>query len=141
MQCPYCGYEVDDAAVFCPQCRFQFRDVAEEEGNARDRFIKISNRGVTIDESIFEETKKTRKGFTKKELRELRVQLVSPAVLVVLIISLFVYTVISSIPIPPVTVAGLSFGVTGILCLACGLLAGMVFFAVTQWSLQNFRYR
>ncbi len=141
MQCPYCGYEVDDDAVFCPQCRFQFREVAEEQGDARDRFIKISKRGVTIDESLFEETKKTRKGFSEKELRELRVQLITPAVLVILMVSLFVYTVISSISLPLVTVAGFTFGLTGIICLSCGLLAGIIFFAVTQWSLRNFRYR
>lgn len=138
MQCPDCGYKVDDTAIFCPQCRFRFRDSADEPAAAGDTVMDVRERGVLSEDSIFEETLS---GFSDKELMQLEVQLIAPTVLIVLIIPLFTYTVISTIPFTPITVAGLKFGVTGIICLACGLVAGMVFFVIVRRSLRKFRYR
>jgi hypothetical protein len=138
MQCPDCGYEVDDSAVFCPQCRFQFREGADGLVTTGDMVRDVPEHGEIIDESIFEERSR---GFSVKELRQLKVQLVQTAVLVVLIISLFVYTVISTVPLIPLTIAGLNFSMTGILSLAGGLMAGTVFFVISQRSLKKFRYR
>jgi hypothetical protein len=64
-----------------------------------------------------------------------------PAVLVVLVIALVTYTLIGTIPFIPLTIAGLNFGITGILCLTCGILAGIVFFFFSRRSLVKFRYR
>jgi hypothetical protein len=143
MQCPDCGYDADDAAIFCPQCRFQFRDVIEEPIQDTGTVIDMPDRGVIADESILEETQSfaTQKAFTDKELRQLEVQLLQPAVLVVLIIALVSYTVLSAVPFIPLTIAGLNFGVTGIICLACGLFFGIVFFFITRRSLLKFRFR
>jgi hypothetical protein len=138
MQCPDCGYEVEDTAVFCPQCRFQFRETDDTPVFPETTVPDTPVHGVEIDGSIFEQTPT---GFSDKELRMLGVQMMAPAVLVVLIISLFTYTVISTVPFSPITLAGLSFGVTGIICLACGLLAGIVFFVLARRSLAKFRYR
>jgi len=132
MQCPGCGYEADDTAIFCPQCRFRFRktdtlpvpDTAA--GNAKNG------------ESFFEETQKA---FPDKELRMLEVQLLQPAILVVLVIFLCTYTVLSTVPFVPVAVAGQTFGIAGILCLAGGLAAGILFFVFARRSLRKFRYR
>jgi hypothetical protein len=52
-----------------------------------------------------------------------------------------VYSVISTVPFIPVTLAGLNFGVTGIVSLACGIVAGIVFFFLIKRSLVKFRYR
>jgi hypothetical protein len=143
MQCPDCGYEADDSAVFCPQCRFQFRDIIEESAYSPDTFIDLPERGVIADESILEETRpeESQKGFSARELRQMEVQLIQPAILIVLLISLVSYTVLSAVPFIPVTIAGLEFGVTGIVCLACGLFAGMIFFFLARRSLRKFRYR
>ena len=137
MQCPDCGYEVDNAAVFCPQCRFQFQetdDVLFPDTTIPDTTVNDRE----MDESIFEERQTT---FSDKELRMLEVQLMQPAVLVVLVISLVTYTLIGTIPFIPLTVAGLNFGITGILCLACGILAGIFFFLFFRRSLVKFTYR
>ena len=138
MQCPDCGYEVNDTAVFCPRCRFQFRETSDTPVVPAATIPDTPVPDAIIDESIFEETQKA---FSDKELRMLEVQLVQPAILVVLVISLFMYTVISTVPFVPITVAGLNFGVTGIICLAGGLAAGMVFFILARKSLAKFRYR
>jgi len=146
MQCPGCGYEADDAAIFCPQCRFQFRKGADEPlfreeinepAAPADTVIDLPEHGMIDDDSIFEEAQK---GFSRKELRLLEVQLIQPAVLIVLVISLVVYTVISAVPFIPISIAGQSFGVTGIICLSFGLAAGMVFFILARRSLGKFRY-
>jgi hypothetical protein len=71
----------------------------------------------------------------------LEVQLLQPAILVVLIISLFTCMVISTIPCVPIIIAGLIFGVTVIISLACGLVAGTRFFVLARRSLRKFRYR
>jgi hypothetical protein len=138
MQCPDCGYEVDNSAVFCPQCRFQFRDTDNRPAVPGTTFPDTPVHDVGIDESIFEQTPQA---FSDKELRQLEVQLLAPAVLIVLIISLFTYAVISTVPFIPITLAGLNFGVTGIICLAFGLFAGIVFFFLVRRSLKKFRYR
>lgn len=146
MQCPGCGYEADDAAVFCPQCRFQFRSRDDEpafreetgEPAPAETVIDLPERGVIDDETIFEEEQQ---GFSAKELRLLEVQLLQPAVLIVLVISLVMYTVVAGIPFIPLTIGGLSFGVTGIICLLVGLAAGSLFFATARRTLGRFRYR
>jgi hypothetical protein len=143
MRCPDCGYEADNASVFCPQCRFRFRDIIEEPDPAVDTIIDLPERGIVADESVFEELPPEERShaFSDKELRQLEVQLLQPAVLVVLVISLFLYTVISTVPFIPVTFAGIDFGVTGVICLAGGLLGGIVFLLITRRSLRQFRYR
>jgi hypothetical protein len=143
MQCPGCGYEADDEAFFCPQCRFQFRDVTAGPAATGNTVTDLPERDVITTESIAEESifEERQKAFTAKELRQLEVQLIQPALIIVLIVALFTYTVISTVPFLPVTLAGLNFGVTGLLCLACGLFSGMVFFFLSSRSLTKFRYR
>jgi hypothetical protein len=138
MQCPDCGYDADDAAVFCPQCRFRFRNEEDGPAVATETTADMANHGFDADESIFETPPG---GFSEKELRQLEVQLIQPTVLIVLIISLGMYTVISTVPFIPLTIAGLNFGITGILCLACGVLAGILFFVLSRQSLAKFRCR
>ena len=136
MQCPDCGYEADNAAVFCPQCRFQFRETDEPVPGSTIPGTPVHDED--IDEVFFEETPHA---FSPKELRMLEVQLVQPALLVVLTISLFAYSLLMTVPFVPLTVAGLNIGVTGIISLACGLIAGMLFFFLARRSLVKFRYR
>ena len=137
MECPDCGYQVDDAAVFCPNCRFRFRDSAD----AGDEPGTLGP-DTTVQEEVFENfVAGIPRGFSDKELRMLDVQLQQTAVLVVLIVSLFLYTLIGTLPFVPVTVAGLNLGVAGIICLAGGLIAGLLFFFLSRRSLAKFRYR
>jgi hypothetical protein len=141
MQCPGCGYEADEASIFCPQCRFQFRDVIEMPTSTGDTFIDLPERGTIADDDIFEEPSPagTQTAFTAKEIRQMEVQLMQPAILIVLLISLVTYSVIAAIPFVPVTIAGLDFGITGIICLACGLFSGTVFYIISRRSLVKFR--
>lgn len=147
MQCPGCGYDADDAAVFCPQCRFRFRNAPDEplfeteesEPEAPvETVMDLPERGFADDDSISQEAEKA---FTGKELRLLEVQLIQPAVLIVLVGSLVTYTVIMDIPFIPLTIGRLSFSLAGIVCLIAGLAAGITFFFLCRRSLRQFRYR
>ncbi|OPY36294.1 MAG: hypothetical protein A4E34_00316 [Methanoregula sp. PtaU1.Bin006] len=144
MRCPDCGYDADDAANFCPRCRFQFRDIIEEDPlTAPDTFIDLPERGIITDERLIDEARPEDpdRVLTGKERRQLEVQLLQPSVLIVLIIALFSYSVLYTIPFVPLSIAGQNLGITGIICLACGLVAGLVFYYLQKRSLRNFRYR
>jgi hypothetical protein len=145
MRCPDCGYEADNAAIFCPQCRFQFRDIIDEEpAYTADTMIDLPERGIVADESVFEEQQHEGERlpqFSEKERRQLEVQLIQPSVLVVLVIALFTYTTLYMVPFVPVSIAGMSIGITGILALACGIVAGLVFYLLEKRFLRNFRHR
>lgn len=137
MECPDCGYQADEAAVFCPNCRFRFRDSTDAGDEAG---IMVPD--TPVQEEVFEDfVAGIPRRFSEKDLRMLDVQLQQTAVLVVLIVSLFLYTLIGTIPFVPVTVAGVSLGVAGIICLAGGLIAGLLFFFLSRRSLAKFRYR
>jgi hypothetical protein len=129
---------VEDTAVFCPQCRYQFRDGAGEPAAAGGTGKDEPGYEDIADNSIYEEAPR---GFPDKELMQLEVQLITPAILVVLLVSLVTYTVVAAIPFIPITIAWMSFGVTGIICLACGLVAGILFFIIARSSLRKLRYR
>ena len=144
MRCPDCGYDADDASNFCPHCRFPFRDIIEEEPPlAQDTFIDLPERGIIADERLIEEARPEERdlALNGKELRQLEVQLLQPSVLIVLIIALFSYTVLYNVPFVPLSLAGLNLGTTGIICLACGIAAGLVFYYIQKRLLRNFRYR
>jgi hypothetical protein len=79
--------------------------------------------------------------FSDRELTMLGVQLIQPAVLVVLITVLFVYAIIGTLPLVPQPPAGVNVWVTGILCLAAGLVAGALFFFLAKRTLANSRFR
>lgn len=144
MQCPDCGYEVQDTSNFCPHCRFQFRNIIEEEPpQAADTFIDLPERGIISDERVLEEPRSGEilRTFSEKELRQLEIQLLQPSVLVVLIVALFTYSVLYSVPFVPLSVAGLNLGFTGVISLASGIIAGLVFHFLMKRSLRNSRYR
>ncbi|HSA37834.1 MAG TPA: zinc ribbon domain-containing protein [Methanoregula sp.] len=137
MYCPNCGYKVDNEVVFCPQCRFQFRET-DSVAPAGNIVSDESGYREFVDEGINEVRLK---GFSDKELRELKVQLLQPTFLIILIISLIIYSVISTVPLIPLSIAGLTFRVNGIVSLSCGLVGGMLFLIIAQRSLKKFRYR
>ncbi len=141
MQCPDCGYEAEDDVIFCPQCRFRFRDATGELVPEADTGTGLPGRSIIEEECLFEAPRSEvrQRTFTGKELRQMEVQLLQPAVLVVLIICLVSYTVLSAVPFIPVTIAGISFGITGIVCLAPGLVAGFIFFILARVWFKKFR--
>jgi len=149
MQCPDCGYAVDEAAVFCPRCRYQFRDVVEEEPlYPADTVIDLPERGIILDESVIDEDPVPRQDsppaeqrLSGRELVQLEVQLLQPSALVVLIVALAAYSLLAAVPFIPVTWNGITFGITGLICLAAGLFSGVIFLVLARYWIRSYRYR
>lgn len=151
MQCPDCGYMADDAAVFCPRCRFQFREAfggpvfPEEEDvpGPTEPFFDLPERRMIEDDPVPADTgsneRKAAEAFTEKERRFLAASLLQTSVLVVLIGAGVTWTAIAEVPFVSVTAYGLSFGIAGILSLCAGLFAGVLFFLIARRQLGTFR--
>jgi hypothetical protein len=125
MQCPDCGYEVDDAVVFCPQCRYQFRE-AQESGCQE----------IQTEDPLFED-KPT--GFSEKELRQLEVQLLQPALFLVVVVSAGLYLLISPLQLFTIYLSGLSIALGAGLSFLIGIAAGLLFFFLARQSIRKFR--
>jgi len=149
MQCPDCGHEADDASVFCPHCRHQFRGIIEEElPYPADTFIDLPERGIITDERVLEDdlppergSKAAEQRFSEKEIIQLEAGLLQSSLLVVLIVALVSYSFLSAVPFIPLTWDGISFSITGIVCLAAGLFSGLVFFFLARYVFRSFRFR
>lgn len=124
MQCPNCAYDVDDDANFCPQCRYWFRDESETEE-------------LQQDDDLFEEKPDI---FTKKELKQLEIQLYQPTFLLILLISLGFYIVISPLSLFSITVSGIHIATAGGISVLIGLVTGLLFFCLTRRSLRKSRF-
>ena len=125
MQCPDCGYEVDDAVVFCPRCRFQFREAQDSDGLA-----------IQAEDPLFEATPT---GFSGKELRQLEVQLLTPALFLTLVISAGLYLLISPLQMFTLQLFGMSIALGASLSFLIGIAAGLLFFFLARRSLRKFR--
>ncbi len=134
MECPACGYQADDAAVFCPNCRYQFReDTGEEPEPVPD---------TSAQEEVFENfVAEIPRKFSGKELRMMGVMLQQSAIIVVFIIAIFTYLIIGQVPFVSVSLGSLTLGMAGLISLAAGLAAGIIFFLSSRRSLARFRYR
>jgi hypothetical protein len=125
MQCPDCGYEVDDAVVFCPRCRYQFREV--QDSGCQE---------IQMEDPLFEDEIT---GFSKKELRKLEVQLLQPALFLVVVVSAGLYLLVSPLQLFTLQLSGLSIAVGAGLSFLIGIAAGLLFFFLACKSLRKFR--
>ena len=124
MHCPDCGYEVDDRAVFCPQCRHHF-----ESGEPDPQEILAGD-------PLFEEEPS---GFTPKELRHLEVELLQPSLFLVLIVSAGLYFLVAPLRALSISTAGLSIAPGAGIALLIGIAAGLVFYYFERHALRKFR--
>jgi hypothetical protein len=124
MHCPDCGYEVDDQAVFCPQCRHHFE--SGEPGPLE----------ILAGDPLFEEEAT---GFSTKELRHLEIELLQPSLFLALVVSAGLYLLISPLQLITISIAGLGIAPGAGIALLIGLGAGLIFFYMVRHSLRKFR--
>lgn len=92
MQCPICGYDgIDDEAVFCPHCRYQFLepepDMTYQEFAPRDAPRPKRSAPAGAPENP-----------AQSEARLLEVLLLTPALILMIIFSAAIYLAIASVP-------------------------------------------
>jgi hypothetical protein len=124
MHCPDCGYEVDDLAVFCPQCRHHF-----ESGEPGPQEILAGD-------PLFEEEAT---GFSAKELRHLEIELLQPSLFLALAISAGLYFLVPPLQLITFSMAGMSIAPGAGIAIIIGLGAGLIFFYNERHALRKFR--
>jgi hypothetical protein len=129
MQCPFCGYDsIADEASFCPQCRYQFREPEQD---------------VTFDTppSYTARSKSGRKPsgekFSKKELVELEVRLLGPAVLLMLALAMVFYFSSGRIVELTVPLASEEIRIGGLLSLFVGAVFAWIFYRFMLYRVQS----
>jgi hypothetical protein len=127
MHCPDCGYEVDDLAVFCPQCRHHF---LEHDGPDPQE--------VLAGDPLFEQETT---GFTPKELRHLEVELLQPSLFLALIVSAGLYFLVTPLQALSISMGGMGIVPGAGIALIAGIVAGLLFFYSARHSLKKFRSR
>jgi len=124
MHCPDCGYEVDDLAVFCPQCRHHFE--SSEPGPEE----------ILAGDPLFEEEAT---GFSSKELRHLEIELLQPSLFLALAIAAGLYFLVPPLQLITFTLAGMSIAPGAGIAIVVGLATGLIFFYHERHALRTFR--
>jgi len=127
MHCPDCGYEADDRALFCPQCRHHFIENDEPAPGE-----------ILAGDPLFEEEPT---GFSPKELRHLEVELLQPSLFLALIVSAGLFFLVAQLQSLSISMAGLSIAPGAGIALLTGLAAGLLFYYSARHSLRKFRSR
>jgi hypothetical protein len=124
MHCPDCGYEADDRAVFCPQCRHHF-----ESGEPGPEEILAGD-------PLFEEEPT---GFSAKELRHLEIELLQPSLFLALVVAACLYFLVPPLQLITFSMAGMSIAPGAGIALIVGLCAGLIFYFAERHTLKKFR--
>jgi hypothetical protein len=128
MQCPACGYDgIDEGAFFCPNCRHQFRependvyfDRPENDATVADDYCQY---GAPV--------------FTEKEIRRIEVQLLQPAILVMLVTAAALYLTIGQVPVLAVHAGGFEIHTGGLVSFFAGVIAGWIFYRVALYRVE-----
>ena len=137
MECPECGYEVDEAANFCPNCRHQFRD-GDDVGfdrppeDAGDAAVLPASAAEYYEPGIPEK-------FSGKELQYLKVQLIQPAMTITLAVAVTAYFAFPQVQAVTILVRDYSLPVGGAICLLSGIIVGGIFYGGMSFRLGRFR--
>jgi hypothetical protein len=129
MQCPTCGYEsIAEEAFFCPQCRHQFREPEYE--------VFFDNAPHPVPEHRVS-CKADADMFTKKEIRQMQVQFLQPAFLVMLSVAVVLYFSTPRISELALMVSSVEVRYGGLLCLFIGAVFAWIFYRVVLYRITS----
>ena len=125
MQCPSCGYEnIAPGAVFCPNCRFQFRPQEPDpvaplyEPIPADEYPLDPDTSAPVDET-----------------RLIEVLLLEPALILMIFTTGALWFALGGIANLAVTVSGVEVRYGGAICLLGGILTAWIFYRISLWRL------
>ena len=129
MQCPICGYEgIDEEACFCPHCRYQFIE-PEPDAIFESPVLYEPPRHQTG-------TSKAEGRFSKKEIHQMEVQLLQPAILLMIVIAAVSYLAFGQMPQLAVRISSVEIPYGGFLSLFVGAVIAWVFYRITLYRIQ-----
>jgi hypothetical protein len=122
MQCPACGYEgIAEDVVFCPHCRYQFREVGEDI-----YFEDLPSPAYPARH----ECAMTDQKLSKKEIQLAKIQLLQPVVILILVIAGALYLSSPRVGQLSIMVSTLEIFYGSILCLVTGAVIAGIFYLV-----------
>jgi hypothetical protein len=129
MQCPACGYDgIAEEASFCPNCRHPFRETESD--------VIFESPPQYLPEPR-PARKSPKEKLTRKEMLQFEVQLLQPAVILMLALAAVFY--LSSGRIAELSVSVLSSEIRygGVLCLIAGAVIAWIFYRIMLWRVQS----
>jgi hypothetical protein len=130
MQCPTCGYDgIHEEACFCPRCRYQFQ-VPDNDVMFEDNLA----------ETPFQTTVKNTSGekFSGKEIRQLKVQLLQPACILMIALATVIYLSSPRINELSNSVSGIEFHYGGAVSFIVALVLTWIFYRLMiYWFVRN----
>lgn len=127
MQCPACGYDgIAEEAVFCPHCRHQFQ---EQEPDVIFESPPVYKPEQPEEHAVSGDL------FVENQVRQIRAQLLQPALLVMLSTAAILYLASGRINELAVTVAAVEIRYGGFLCLLAGAIIGWFFYRIMLYRL------
>jgi hypothetical protein len=128
MQCPTCGYEgIAEEACFCPNCRYQFR---------------VPENDVVFDSSppdgmdYYSPRARDSGKLTKKEIRILEIQLLQPAFLLMLALTVVFYTASSRIAELSFMVSSTEIRYGGFLCFGAAAVIAWIVYRILVYLIE-----
>lgn len=121
MQCPACGYDgISEEALFCPHCRHRFLEPDDE----------IFENPPVYEPEHSAEYADMGDLFAENQVRQIRAQLLQPALIVMLSTAAILYLSSGRIAELAVTVAAFEIRYGGFLCLVAGAIIGWIFYRI-----------
>jgi hypothetical protein len=128
MQCPTCGYEsIADEAVFCPHCRHQFRELESDVVFETPHFPPMDHRVRTpgTDEKL-----------SKREIHMIQIQLIQPAVLIMIAVGAVLYAGIGPVQGMAITLSSIEIRYGGFLCIVTGAVIAWFFYRISLYRIE-----
>ncbi len=123
MECPECGYDAEDAANFCPQCRHEFKEPDVE-------FESLPSATGTEEPSSLATPEKNPELFSRKELQHLRVHLLQPSMLMTAGVAITGDVTVPQVRDVSFNALGQTYPAGGALCVIAGIVIGALFYGV-----------
>ena len=121
MQCPACGYDnIADEVCYCPHCRHRFLEPDDEIFENTPSYEAEPPAGLTDLGDLFVEN----------QVRQIRVGLLQPAILVMLATAAVLYLSSARIAGLAVSVSTFEIRYGGFLCLLAGAITGWIFYRI-----------
>lgn len=128
MQCPACGYEtVPEEAVFCPHCRHRFQEPELDVSFRTPRFKPKPVPYHCRDDDRL----------SGREIRKIQIQLLQPAVLVMIALAAGLYLAVGRIQDLTFSSSFFEIRYGGLLCLVTGALLAWIFYRIALWWIQS----
>ena len=129
MQCPACGYDgIHEEACFCPRCRYQFQ--VPDDGPLPETWAPEPPASAPL-------RRKGEEKFTRKEIRQMKIQLLPSTLILMLTILLLISVSYPRVSQLMITISGVNFPLGGLLSLGIAAVVAGIFHFLVSLNLEH----